>query len=145
MGWVVNVTPRPPYPRERPGTHCTGGWVGPRAGLEGCGKSRPPPGFDPRTVHDVASRYTDWAIPAHTKYLLYAYFMERILISGSHFWRSHPGTPPDSMWLANVTSSLHTSNCHLRRPRTPHRTLPVWMPILISTLNPVASRTNLKS
>ena len=22
------------YPRERPGTHCTGGWVGPRAGLD---------------------------------------------------------------------------------------------------------------
>ena len=29
------------YPRERPGNHCTGGWVGPRAGLERCGKSRP--------------------------------------------------------------------------------------------------------
>jgi hypothetical protein len=29
------------YPRERPGTHCTGGWVGPRAGLDRCGKSRP--------------------------------------------------------------------------------------------------------
>jgi len=28
------------YPRERPGTHFTRGWVGPRAGLEG-GKSRP--------------------------------------------------------------------------------------------------------
>ena len=28
-------------PLERPDTHCTGGWVGPRAGLEGCGKSRP--------------------------------------------------------------------------------------------------------
>jgi len=27
-------------PRERPGTHCTGGLVGPRAGLDGCGKSR---------------------------------------------------------------------------------------------------------
>jgi hypothetical protein len=26
--------------RERPGTHCTGGWVGPRAGLDRCGKSR---------------------------------------------------------------------------------------------------------
>jgi hypothetical protein len=25
-----------------------------------------PPGFDPRTVQLVASRYTDWAIPAHT-------------------------------------------------------------------------------
>ena len=32
------------YPRERPGTHCTGGWVGPRAGLVRCVKSRPPPG-----------------------------------------------------------------------------------------------------
>ena len=28
------------YPRERPVTHFTGGWVGPRAGLDG-GKSRP--------------------------------------------------------------------------------------------------------
>ena len=49
------------YPRERPGTHCTCGWVGPRAGLDRCGKSRLPPGFDPRTVHPVASRYTDYA------------------------------------------------------------------------------------
>jgi hypothetical protein len=38
-GWVVSTTPRPLYPRERPGTHCTGGWVGSRAGLDGCGKS----------------------------------------------------------------------------------------------------------
>jgi hypothetical protein len=29
------------YHRERPGTHCTGGWVDPRAGLDNCGKSRP--------------------------------------------------------------------------------------------------------
>ena len=28
--------------RERPGTHCTGGWVGPRAGLDRCGKSCSP-------------------------------------------------------------------------------------------------------
>jgi hypothetical protein len=28
------------YPRERPGTHCTGGWVSPRAGMDRCGKSR---------------------------------------------------------------------------------------------------------
>ena len=32
--------------------------MGPRAGLEGCGKSCPPPGFDPRTVLLVASRHT---------------------------------------------------------------------------------------
>jgi hypothetical protein len=37
--------------------------VGPRAGLDGCGKSRPPPGFDLRTVQHVVSRYTDYAIP----------------------------------------------------------------------------------
>jgi hypothetical protein len=37
MEWVVSVTPRPRFsPWERTpffGTHCTGGWVGPRAGL----------------------------------------------------------------------------------------------------------------
>jgi len=40
--------PRPGrlYPRERPGTHCTAGWVGPRAGLNGREISSPP-GFDP--------------------------------------------------------------------------------------------------
>jgi len=64
MEWVVNATPRPLFPRERPGTHCIGGWVGPRASLDECGNSRPPPGFDPRTVHPVASRCTDWAVPA---------------------------------------------------------------------------------
>ena len=40
-GWVVNATPRPLYTRERPGTPCTGGRVGPGAGLDGCRKSRP--------------------------------------------------------------------------------------------------------
>jgi len=32
MGLVINGTPRPFYTRERPGTHCIGGWVGPRVG-----------------------------------------------------------------------------------------------------------------
>jgi hypothetical protein len=40
MRWVVNGTPRPLYPRELPGTHCTGVWVGPGATRDGCGKSR---------------------------------------------------------------------------------------------------------
>jgi hypothetical protein len=39
--WVVSTTPRPLYSLERPGTHCTGGRVGPRAGLDGCKKSQP--------------------------------------------------------------------------------------------------------
>ena len=36
-------------PGKRNGAYFIGGWVGPRAGLDGCGKYRPPPGFDPRT------------------------------------------------------------------------------------------------
>jgi hypothetical protein len=38
--------------------------VGPRAGLDGCEKSRLPRGFDSRTVQPVASRYTNSAIAA---------------------------------------------------------------------------------
>ena len=41
MGWVVNATSRHFHPREKPGTHCIGGWVSPRVGLDGCGKSHP--------------------------------------------------------------------------------------------------------
>ena len=50
---VANATPRLLHPRKRLSTPRIGGWVSPRAGLEGCGKSRPPPGFDPRTVQPV--------------------------------------------------------------------------------------------
>jgi hypothetical protein len=66
MGGVVNATTPVALPAGRPSTNCLGSWVGARAGLNGCGTSRPQPGFDPRTVQPVASRYTDWAILAHT-------------------------------------------------------------------------------
>jgi hypothetical protein len=49
----------PPPPQESPGIHCTGGRVGPRAGLDGSGKSPPPNGIRSRTVQPVVSRYTD--------------------------------------------------------------------------------------
>jgi len=61
MGWGSAPSPGRLYAREKTGTPCTGGWVGPRAGLDRRGKSRPPPGFDPRTVQPVASRYTVYA------------------------------------------------------------------------------------
>jgi hypothetical protein len=75
MEWVVNATPRPLYPHERSVTHYIGGWIGPRAGLDGYGKISPPPEFDPRTVQPTASRYTDCAIPSSypqsTKIIIY--------------------------------------------------------------------------
>ena len=57
-GWS---TPRPGRftPVKGPVPICIGGWVGPRADLDRCGKLRPSPGFYPRTVQPVASRYTD--------------------------------------------------------------------------------------
>jgi len=33
--------------------------VGPTASVDACGIARPPPGFDPRPVQPVASRYTE--------------------------------------------------------------------------------------
>ena len=58
---MVKAAPRPLYPLKRPGTHCTGGWVGSRGRSRQVRKILPPPGFDPRTVQPVASRYTDYA------------------------------------------------------------------------------------
>jgi hypothetical protein len=40
-GWVVNTTSHPLYPQKWPSTNCIGGWVGSKAGPDGCGKSHP--------------------------------------------------------------------------------------------------------
>jgi hypothetical protein len=50
------------YPRERPGTHCTGGWVGPSAGLDRCGKSRPHRDSIPGPSSPVASQLAKFVI-----------------------------------------------------------------------------------
>jgi hypothetical protein len=65
MGWVVNATPRPLYPRKRDMVPIVqeAGWA-PGPFWTGAENS-PPLGFDPWTVQLVASRYTDYVIPAH--------------------------------------------------------------------------------
>ena len=72
------------YPRERHSTHCIGGWMGPVAGLDGCGKSRLPPGFDPRTVQPVASRYTDYATLPTILVVISEYFLTQYEVVGLH-------------------------------------------------------------
>ena len=100
-GWVVNATPQPLYLRKRPSTHCIGGWVVPRAGLDGCGKSRPPPGFDSRTVQAVASRYTDWAIVTHnSKSVLKFIRWKKEAEYKRTFWRTM------SRWMAYIKINL---------------------------------------
>jgi hypothetical protein len=63
------------YPQERPGTHCTGGWVGSRAGLDRCGKSQPPPGFDPRTFQPVVAIPTELPGQLIKLYYIYIYVL----------------------------------------------------------------------
>ena len=55
---VVNATPLLLYSQERPSTHCIRGWMGPKAGLDGCGKS---PESVSQTVQPLVSRYTNRA------------------------------------------------------------------------------------
>jgi len=72
-GGLFVATPGPLYFRESHGTHCTGGWVGPRGQ---CGRLRnisAPPRFDPRPVQPVASRCTDFAVQANELMCVYAY------------------------------------------------------------------------
>ena len=54
-GYGQQHAPAALYPRERPGTHCTGGCVGPRAGRDGREILSP----RSQTVQLVLSRYTD--------------------------------------------------------------------------------------
>jgi len=74
MEWVVNATPLPLYPRERPGTNCIGGWVGPQGRSGRVRKISLPPGFDPRNLLSYivqnsfsTSEHPDWEIPHATE------------------------------------------------------------------------------
>jgi hypothetical protein len=67
-GWVVSITPRPRFtPGERnPGTHWTGFWVSPRAGLDAGLEEKSSASVGDRTsvVQSVVGHYIDWATPA---------------------------------------------------------------------------------
>jgi hypothetical protein len=68
MGWMVNVTPRATLPPEkRIGLPLCRRLGGPQNRSGRMRKISPQPGFDAQTFQPVASRYTDWAIPARAK------------------------------------------------------------------------------
>jgi len=60
-GWEVSVKPRPLFTPGGKTQHPL--YSGPRGRSRQARKISPPPGFDPRTVQSVASRYTDYATP----------------------------------------------------------------------------------
>ena len=111
-------------PGKRPANHCTGGWVGPKARLDGCGKS-PPTRFDPQTVQPVASRCTDWAILVQDRDRVWR--KENIQMQGRSLWitqkktrnwkgssgkEPHPTVYPlfNSLKNSFLTSSLQKKN-----------------------------------
>jgi len=63
MGWWSKPRPGPFTPVKVTQFPLYRRLGGPQGRSERVRKISPPPGFDPRTVQPVASRYTDWAIP----------------------------------------------------------------------------------
>jgi len=74
MGWVVKAEPRSSYPRERPGTHCIGGWVGPRVSLN-CVENLDPNGirFPDRPARSLVTTKTTLSRPIVQIYSLVIY------------------------------------------------------------------------
>ena len=104
-------------PRKKLSTHFIGCWVGPRAGLDGRGNFFPPPGFDPRTVQPVASRYTGCAIPAlvfHLQATLNSWVTLRysrlwnrcVLISAAYF-----ASVIVSFWQKEAVAGISLARC----------------------------------
>jgi hypothetical protein len=115
-GWVVSVTPPTALnPEERtPGTHCTGGWVGPRTGLDTeargeilclCRGSN----LDRPVVQPVARHYTDWAI----RLFFFIYFSVFSSSCSLHSWKYAHIRPSSSRWTNSVTRRGRTNtNIH---------------------------------
>jgi hypothetical protein len=76
--------------------------------------SPPPPGFDPRTVQPVASRYTDLAILVHK---LYIYETNIPHVSASMPIHAHPHgggyQSKDQLWLVVLEMCRYTPKIHV--------------------------------
>jgi len=65
MGWMVNATLRPLYPRESELYLLYRRLGGPQGPSQRVRKISRSPGFDLRTFQSAAIRYSDWANPDH--------------------------------------------------------------------------------
>jgi len=64
--WSAARPGRTLLPGERAGTHFPGGWVGPRAGLDRCGKTRPHRDSTPdRPAHSSVAKPTELPGPLY--------------------------------------------------------------------------------
>jgi hypothetical protein len=101
MGWVVNATPRPLYPRKETWYPLCWSPGGPQGRYGWVRKILSPPGFDPRSVEPVASRYTDCllyvmhiiiiSVFCRLKYIMKGSVHNHPLCTGTyvHLWENH--------------------------------------------------------
>jgi hypothetical protein len=104
-------------------------------------KTSPPLGFDPRTVQPLASRYSDWAIPAHESFhwgfknqahKKYVQICERasryIVLWGEPMYNDKVSEREYSHIFSHLTSRHWNDGCQRRE------TLAVWSHVVIKTV-----------
>jgi len=109
MGWVVNATPRPlylPVPTVQ-----EDGW-GPSTGLDACGKTRLPLGFEPpdRSGGCSESLYRlSYPDPLETHHV-YTNAVNTRLDTHPAFWQKHYATPRVKHKSEHSTHNEHLTN-----------------------------------
>ena len=106
------------YPQERTGTHFTEGWVGPRAGLDRCGKSRPHRDWIPdRPARSSVAIPTELPIQVlllRANYRQYAASTKSTLISDVN--QPEYGSRKQSRFVSRRV--IHVLSLHSRRGQT---------------------------
>jgi hypothetical protein len=105
LGWVVSITPRP---HITPGTHCTGGWVGPRAGLDA----------EARGKILCLCRGTNPGRPVRSQTLYWLSYPKMSTVENTRCRNSLPPPPPHVLLHVNEnweTFRIHTAESWVTR------------------------------
>jgi len=110
------------------GTSCV--WWAPGPVWTGGGKPRPPHWFDPWTVQPLASRYTDWAIPAHNKK---STLHVLILLKSGSLNLLEPSGPVQACTGTALPSTFLPVRIMITRPEEPYR---LWCIVVCGRVGP---------
>ena len=86
----------------------------------------PPPGFDPRTVKPVASRYTNWAIPAYAEVLIRSMKVRRGVEVLTHLFLTSALDGGEPMYLTYIGCCI-SGNLGVGEPTWTYRHIPNGM------------------
>ena len=99
-------------PGKRHGVHSTEGWVGPRGRSGRVRKISLLPGFNLRTVPNVARRYTVWAIPGHSTQIIPSSQNSRCyVVKADDFWTTAVAS---SVKLRSSDTTLSSDDTYAR-------------------------------